>query len=324
MAGRWARLCAALFLVGLTASRVTLVLHELAGHGGVAALLGNRVVGYHLFLFGGGWISYRLGPDHSLAESIAVSMGGIALELAAAALALWAAALLARRGHAPLARVALVGFATADLVHAGFYLAAGTHHGFGDGRVLHAELGDARAALVWPVAVAVVAVGFFLARHLARLAGDWVGARSRAGRTAALVTAAAMAALGHGALTWSERALTRDATYSRIMQSASDSKVEDDLARVQARARARGAALDPRELERIRAELARRHRAFPLVPVLAVALVLACGAGVWLGVARSDRGDPGERAPPDGRGLALLAAVTAASLALVVALRLLE
>ncbi len=321
---RWARLCAVFFLVGLTASRVSLVLHELAGHGGVAALVGSRVVAYHLFLFGGGWVRYRSGPDHSLAESLAVSLGGIALEILAAAFALVAAALLGRRGRAPLARVALVGFATADVVHAGFYLAAGTHHGFGDGHGLHVELGDARAAVVWPVAIAVVAAGFVLARHLAGLTGDWTGARSRPGRAAALVTAAAMAAAGHGALTWSERALARDDTYSRIMQSESDRRIDDDIARLEEQARGRGARLDERELARMRAELARRHRAFPLVPVLAIALILACGAGVWLGVARPGRGDVADRAPPGGRGLALLAAVTAASLALVAVLRLLE
>ncbi len=320
----WARLCAVFFLVGLTASRVTLVLHELAGHGGVAALVGSRVIAYHLFLFGGGWVRYRSGPDHGLAESLAVSLGGVALEVLAASIALVVAAVIARRGRAPLARVALVGFAAADLVHAGFYLAAGTHHGFGDGHVLHAELGDARAAVVWPVAAAVVVAGFFLARHLAALAGDWTGARSRPGRAAALVAAAVMAGAGHGALTWSERALTRDDTYSRIMQSESDRRVEDDLARLEAQARGRGARLDERALARMREELARRHRVFPLVPVLAVALVLACGVGVWLGLARPGRGDVADRAPPGGRGLAILAAVTAASLALVAVLRLFE
>ena len=323
MAGRWARLCAVFFLVGLAASRVSLVLHELVGHGGAAALTGSRVVRYHLFLFGGGWVRYERGPDQGLAASVAVSLGGIVLELAAAALALVIASRLARGRRAPLAQVALVGFAAADIVHAGFYLAAGTHHGYGDGSLLHAELGAAAAAVVWPAAAAVVAAGFLLARRLAHLAGDWAGARSRAGRAAALVTAAATAALAHGALTWSERALTRDATYSRVMQSESDRRVEVDLARVAAEARGRGAALDQRELARLRAELARRHRAFPLVPVLAVALVLACGAGVWLGAGRR-AGAAEERGPPSWRQMASLVAVTAASLILVAVLRLFE
>jgi len=181
---------------------------------------------------------------------------------------------------------------------------------------------------VWPVAAAVLAAGLLLARHLARLAGDWAGARSRAGRAAALVSAAAVAALAHGALTLSERALARDATYSRIMTSESDRRVERELARLAAQAKGRGAALDSDQLARMRDELERSHRAFPLIPVLAALLALACGVGVWLGVAgrgdRAEEGAGGERGPPSWRGLARLAAITAATLALVAALRLLE
>jgi hypothetical protein len=318
MRGPWLRLCAVFFFIGLTASRVTLVLHELAGHGGAAALLGGRMVDYHLFLFGGGWVRYRWGEQHGLADAIAVSLGGIVLEVVAAALALTAAWLLARRGRAPLARLALVGVATADLLHAGFYLAAGTHHGFGDGRLLHAELGDARAAVVWPVAIALVAAGFLLARRMAVMAGDWTGARSRAGRAAALVSAAVIAALAHGALTWSERAVAGDTTYSSIMKTESESRVERDLDSLAEKARTRGQALDERALARARAELERRHRAFPLVPVLAGFLALACAAGVWLGVA-ARRAQ--ELPPPRPLAVARLGAVTAAALALVALLR---
>ena len=85
---QWARLCAVFFLTGLIASRLTLVLHELVGHGGMAALMGSRMVGYRLFLFGGGWVTYEWGPEKSAAASIAVSLTGIALELAVAAVAL--------------------------------------------------------------------------------------------------------------------------------------------------------------------------------------------------------------------------------------------
>jgi hypothetical protein len=318
MAGRWVRLCAVFFLVGLCASRVTLVLHELAGHGGVAVLLGGRLLSYKLFLFGGGWVTYQWGPEQGMAADIAVSLAGIALEIAAATIALVVAWRLRERGAA-LARVALVGFATADLVHAGFYLAAGTHHGFGDGGQLHAVLGGARALVVWPAAAAVVMVGLVLARRLAVLAGGWVGARSRAGRAAALVAAAAAAAAAHGALTWSERGLVDDATYARIMKPASEYRIERDMAELAAEARRRGEALDEDARSAARAELERRHRGFPLVPVLAIALAIACGAGVWLGTAPRSRPE-GERDPPGWRAVAVLASVTAASLLLVAGL----
>jgi hypothetical protein len=320
MGRRWARLSAALFLVGLIASRLGLVLHELAGHGGAAALLGGKVVAYRLFLFGGGWVRYEAGPEYGLAGSIAVSLAGIAVEIAAGAAAL----LLAGRVRAPLARLALVGFAAAALVHAGFYLAAGTHVGYGDGSQLHAELGAARGALVWPAAAAVVVIGLVLARRMAVLAGDWVGARSRAGRVVALVSAAAAAALAHGALTVTERALVRDETYGRIMKPDGERRVDREIARIAAEARAQGAPLGEGELAAVRAALERRQRSFPLIPVLAILLTLACVAGVWLAVtaaARSpDEAGDEARGPPSWRALAPLAGVAAASVALVAGL----
>ncbi|HTE56107.1 MAG TPA: hypothetical protein VK698_34885 [Kofleriaceae bacterium] len=318
MAGRWARLAAAFFCIGLVASRVSLVLHELVGHGAVAMALGGRVAAYHLFLFGGGWVSYRWGPEHGTAATIAVSMGGIALEVVAAAAALIAARWLGQR--APIARLALVGFATADLLHAGFYLAAGAHHGFGDGRVLRDQLGAARAVLVWPVACAVVVAGFFLARRLAGLAGDWVGAPTRGGRTAALVSAALVAGLLHGGLAVAERVAARDATYSRIMKPERDRQVEGEMERLAREARGQGAPLDERQLAALRAELERRAREFPLAPVLIGALVLACAAGVWRGGSRAD----GEPRAPSWRALVPLGAAAGAAMALVAVLRLFE
>ena len=274
------------------------------------------MVDYGLFFFGGGWIRYQ-SPEDGLASALVISMAGIALELAAAAAAL-AVAFWTRVREAPVAQVALVGLATADLLHAGFYLATGTHHGYGDGATLHAELGDARIALVVPVAAATVVAGFLLARSLAGLVGHWSGARSRRWRAAAVMSAAAAAALVHGGLTLSERAAVRDATYSRIMKPESEWRAERDLQRMAAEARGRGAPLDADALAEIRRELERKHRAFPLVPVLAALLALAWCAGVWRGV--SEHGAV-ERGPPGGRALLALAAVTAASLGLIAVLR---
>jgi hypothetical protein len=315
MLARWSRLAAALFLIGLLASRLSLVLHELVGHGAVATALGGQVSAYRLFLFGGGWVSYAWGPEHGVAASLAVSMGGVALEVVAATIAL----LLARRARGPLARLALVGFATADLLHAGFYLAVGAHHGFGDGRLLRAVLGAAAPFLVWTVVAATVAAGFVLARRLAVLAGGWTGATTRAGRAGALVAAALAAGALHGGLTLAERAVIRDDTYARIMKPEAERRADREMARLAREARGRGAPLDPAQLETIRAELARRSRELPLAPILIVGLVLACGAGVWRGLGAASGGGA-----PSWRGLAPLAAVTAASLALVAVLRLFE
>jgi len=318
---QWSRLTAAFFLIGLATSRLSLVLHELVGHGGAAVLMGGRLVDYRLFLFGGGWVrTESSGPQRDAAFAIAVSMAGIALEIAAAAAALAIAARLRRRRAAPLAQLALVGFATADLLHAGFYFAVGTYHGFGDGRALHAALGAARAWLVWPSAIGVAFAAFLLARRLTRLTFGWVAARSRAGRALALISATLVAALAHGALTWSERRMTGDAIYSRIMQPEGERRLEREVARRAAEARRQGGALGEDELAALRSELERRERRLPLGAILAGALVLACGFGVWRGLASSSGDDEREARAPPWRALARLAAAAGAALALVAAL----
>jgi hypothetical protein len=274
---RAALLTAVFTLVALATSRLALVGHELVGHGLLAVALGADLVGYRLFLFGGGWVTYRWptgGP--SGASELAVALGGIAIELAVAAVALMAA----RRCRGPVARVAAVASGTILILHAGFYLAAGTWHGFGDGRVLNEALGSWRPLLVVPVAVAVVAAGFLLGRQLAREVVSWVGggALARAGQIAA---AALLAAAVHGGLMWGEHALTPDQTYARVMEHESVRLVARDLGRFEAQAtRMRGRAPSAAEIAAARARFEAEHQVFPLAPVLAVLLGLACVAGL--------------------------------------------
>lgn len=311
---RRALVLAAVFtLVALATSRVALVGHELVGHGLLAVALGADLVAYRLFLFGGGWVSYRWpeGPPGG-GESLAVALGGIGLELVAGAIALAVAA----RCRRPVARVGLLASATILLLHAGFYLAAGTHHGFGDGRAVHHALGAWRPLLVVPVAIAVVAGGFLLAARLAREVTGWVEGRplARAGQIAA---AAVLAAGAHGALTYGERALTRDDSYARIMEHQSVRLIARDLDRFAEEARQlRGRAPTPEELAAARAALEQRHRPFPLAPLLAVALGLACIAGLWRSAVRP----PPEPREPRWRLALAPALVCAASLALVAVL----
>ncbi|HEU5060107.1 MAG TPA: hypothetical protein VFU21_26425 [Kofleriaceae bacterium] len=304
-------LLAAVFaLVALATSRVTLVAHELVGHGLTAVALGADLVGYRLFLFGGGWVSYRWpdGPPGAVG-GMAVALGGIALELVAGAAAL----ALATRARRPVARVGLLATATILLLHAGFYLAAGTHHGFGDGRTPHDALGAWRPLLVVPVSLAVVAGGFALAARLAREVVTWVSGRplARAGQIAA---AAILAAAAHGALTFGERALTRDEQYARVMEHENVRLVARDLGKFAADARrARGRAPTPAELAAARARLEQEHRPFPLAPLLAVALGLACLAGLWRAVARAHL-DPSTAGRADGHTSRWRAALTPAAI----------
>lgn len=313
-------LLAAVFaLVALATSRVTLVAHELVGHGLTAVALGADLTGYRLFLFGGGWVSYRWphGPPGE-AGSMAVALGGIALELVAGLLAL----ALVTRTRGPVARAGLLATATILLLHAGFYLAAGTHHGFGDGRAVHEALGAARWAVVLPAAIAVVAGGFFLAARLAREVVGWVDGRPLA-RAGQILAAAVLAAAFHGALTFGERALTADAQYARVMEHEDVRLVARDLARYAAEARQlRGRGPTPAELAAARARLQQEHRPFPLAPLLAVALGLACAAGLWRAVTRArDATTPRADAPSRWRAALGPAILVVASVCLVAAVQ---
>ncbi len=298
-------LTAAVFaLTGLAASRVTLVGHELVGHGLVAMAQGCELVAYKLFLFAGGWVSYSCEGGRSVGEALVVALGGVAVELLVAAVAFLVASRLARGS---IARVALTGLGMVDVLHTGFYVAAGTHHGFGDGRLLHELLGDRRALLVVPVSVVVVAAGALLARRMAREVGGWVRGRAAA-RAAAVVAAAVAAAAFHGALTYGERALTDDDVYARIMRHESEREVARDLDRYRREAAARGRAPTAEQIAAARAALEAKHRRFPLRVVLAVALALACLGGLWWGMRAP--GEGGRPAPAGWRALVPLGAVT--------------
>ena len=279
-------------LTGLAASRLTLVGHELIGHGAVAVAQGCDLVAYRLFLFGGGWVSYDCEGPRTTGDALVVALGGVAMELVVATAALLVAWRLARGS---VVRAALTGLGMVDLLHAGFYLAIGTHHGFGDGRIVHELLGDRRALLVVPRSVVVVAAGALLARRLAGEVGAWVrgGTAARAG---AVVAAALAAAAFHGALAFGERALREDDVYARIMKHESERQVARDMERFRREAAARGRAPTAAQIAAAREAFEAQHRRFPLRVVLAVALGLACLTGLWRGMRRA----PAEAAAPPG------------------------
>lgn len=272
-----ARLALWALAVSMIISRLGLVLHELVGHGLAAMIAGGRVTEVHLYAFGGGWIEYG-GHDHwTPAVVTGVSLAGIAVEVVAG-LAL--AGIARRRGRDDVAGTGLLAAALGLALHAGFYLAAGTADGFGDGAVLHHALGGARAVLVVPLGLGLAA--------LAYLGGRRVGGELRAtlpdssrGRHA-LAVAAALAAAGaiHGGLVAGELAVRPSPIYQRVMATARDRAVEDELAQWQAAAARAGRAPTPDEVAGTRRTIGARHRGVRLGPPLAIALVLAAGLGL--------------------------------------------
>jgi hypothetical protein len=155
------RLTGLLAGVSLATSRLGLVVHELVGHGLVAVLFGGQVIDVTLFWFAGGWVQTSYQPTR--AAVLAVMLGGIAVELIAGS-ALWLA--LARRDGLAVRAVRAVGATL--VVHALFYLAAGSYHGFGDGMVLYRELGDARLPFAIAFGAAACVAAFAGARLVMR------------------------------------------------------------------------------------------------------------------------------------------------------------
>jgi hypothetical protein len=309
-----ARLSALLLLTALCTSRVALVLHELCGHAAVAVALGADVVDFRLFLFGGGYVVFDGVERLGTAAAMTVFLGGIAVQLgAAAALLVWV------RWRPPGSVGRAVGLCAAMLLvgHGGFYLAAGVHHGYGDGRLLHFVLGDARVWLVAAAAVAVVAGTFVLARSLAANILPWLSPLSRRRQLLRLGAAALLAAGGHAALAFGEAALASDRTYEEVMVTEATREAARDFEKRLDAERARG--VEPSEAERdaLWREVSRRHRPLPFDRVLLALLALALVAGaLW---ARPAAGAP--RAAPSWRDLAPVAGACAAALLAVLALR---
>jgi hypothetical protein len=320
LGSRAARLAVILFLVGLLTSRLSLIAHELVGHAAVAAVLGGDIADWHLFLFAGGYVDAERAEPWTRGEGLAISLGGIAVELVAGAALLLVARRL-RRGS--LRRFAVLAFGVIDLLHAGYYLSAGTFHGYGDGITLHRALGDHRPWLLAPGTVLLLGGALLAGRAALGALREWL-APVRA-RAQALIIAGGLAFAGasHAALTLAELRLARRQVYASTMQHESDRTADREVALFVTRERSRGAPPPPAEVERLRSELREKHRRFPFAQVLAVALAACFAAGGALHRSRA-AATGRELAAPGWRAVGVLAAVTAGSVLLVAVLRFFE
>ena len=263
-----ARLTAFVTCAGLATSRIGLVVHELVGHGGAAVAMGGTVTDVQLFWFAGGWIRFDA-PGGELV----IALGGIAVE-SIVGLALWIG--LARRSSLGGRIARAIGAAL--VLHATWYLATGTWHGFGDGAQLHRELGDAKWLVAIPAALVTVAAGYAGARWvLGALAATVPGGRRRqiGGTVIALVVAGGLqlaAALG-------EVRLRRDPTYAQTMRREPERMAVRELAQWTEQQTRAGEVPTEQAREAMQRNLAQRHAQFPFAIVLAILTVLAVGAG---------------------------------------------
>jgi hypothetical protein len=280
--------------VALLTSRVMLLVHEFVGHAAPATLFGGRVVGWYLFLFAGGRVSYRLG-EMSDDRRLVVALGGISIELLVGALALLLAR--ARRDRATVA-FCLVFVGTVLVVHPAMYLARGVHYGFGDGALLGRQLGGSRVIVV--MAASALGVGATLAgaRRLARFAASFFAGTPRR-VTSMILLVLVCAGLVHGVLAVTELHFSSDAGYSRAMESASVTSARDEMANRIARAKRLGEAVpSPEEQARMMKALERARRPWPLDPLLVLAVLTALVVGVVRGT-REQRATEVETDPVD-------------------------
>lgn len=296
--------------VSLVVSRLGLVLHELGGHGLAAVLAGGEVADLHFYTFGGGWISYAGTRGWGRGAVVAVSMAGIAIELVVAA---GLAIVVARRGRRDLAATGILAAALGLALHAGFYLAAGTADGFGDGAPLHRALGGARWVVVAPVALALAVLAFAGGRRIGSELRGVLPAASRGRHAVILAAALAGAGAVHAGLVAGELALRPSPTYQRVMATARDRAIADDVARWQADAARAGREPTPAEREAARRAAAARHRGIRVGPPLAIALAAAAAAGLLTAPRRAPR-------VLGTRAVAGTAALALASVILVVAI----
>ena len=107
---------------------LSVVLHEVVGHCGVAWLLGAHVHGVEIGLGGGGVAHFDMPAESGPTARAAASAGGIAVDLVAGALALF----IALRVRRVSLRTMLVVFAAALILPTLGYVAYGLYYGVGD------------------------------------------------------------------------------------------------------------------------------------------------------------------------------------------------
>jgi hypothetical protein len=303
----FARLVTLLFLVGLTASRVGVVVHELGGHWGVARAFGCSLTGLRLYLFGGGLVDYACGPL-SPAQHLAIDLGGIAVQALAGA----GLALVVRRVRDPFARLLVASLAALFVLHALYYLVTGVHYGVGDGRALHVLAADGRGAWVAAGSAALVGLCFALTRRLAATIAPWIPGEGAVGRAAVAAAAMVLAGALHGAGFAIEQHVLAEREYAAAFVPQPQIAAERELRRFEAER--------PRSADEVRTErraIEREHALFPLRPALAIALPLAAFAGL-LAALRGEAPSPARGAPPGA--LAHAAIVCAVAQAIVVTL----
>ncbi|MDQ3334031.1 MAG: hypothetical protein M4D80_02640 [Myxococcota bacterium] len=307
-----ARLASILAGVGLATTRLGLIAHEFVGHGGAAIAFGGRVEQVRLFWFAGGWIDYDLPKPYTVTASLAASLGGIALEFVVG-LAVWLA--LARRESLVGKLVRATGAAIA--IHAMWYLALGTYHGFGDGAFLRWWAGDKRYAIAFAAGAVVLAFSFFAARSIWGVLCATIPGGRRA-QTAGVVLAVTLSATLHVGLAIGEVRVRRDEAYGAVMKPERERVVAREMRQWEREQKQRGVEIDVAARKAREAALAAKHRELPFGVILGVLTFVAICAGAWRARPGGESLWPFREIPR--RLVLVVATIAAGSIALVIAI----
>lgn len=287
----WFKQSLLLFMLLLFCGRLGLLLHEFIGHGLLAKILQLEIRGWHLFLFGGGRISYA-GESSPLA-SFLISSGGVVVELLAGVLLLglgcWKSLSLHLRRLSSCLSVVLI-------IHALFYLQDSLWYRYGDGQHIiqlsHWTNGISEAGIA--LLILLLLSTHLLFRSHARPLIIWIQRNENASLNITFILAVLCAILLHGTLTYTEERWFHDQSYTQIMKKAHDKKVEDALHKYK---QDPTLPQDKESIEKVRKQLEKKHAPFPIRWLTFPGLVLAALSGFYRSRKTEEADSIGHRHP---------------------------
>lgn len=272
------------FLLLFLSGRIGLFLHEFAGHALVWRLLGGKLAGFSLFLFGGGIVHFDSSPasvDLSISSLLVVDLSGMGIELLTGALLAVLAILL---NINRTMKALLVSASSVLIVHSLFYLVLCAYYGSGDGRLLSSLLhGTIRQAFLFVAFGLTIAGSFVVSYTFSPAVRSWVIGCSFKKRILVIGLSVFCAGLLHATLTVGERTMVKDKKYEGMKTSQNDRFKEEELSKfITAYMKEHGREPDEEQIALVENELEKKYHQFPIEIPLGIAIATAFIAGFFL------------------------------------------
>jgi len=264
------------FFLLFLAGRIGLFLHEFAGHALAWHVMGGRLAGFRLFIFGGGRVQYdqmhRL-SNLSLTQQLTIQLSGIVVELAVGIIL---AVLVIFLSTTRSIKALLVSLAGVLIVHALFYLTVGTYYGSGDGHLLFNlfQEGVRRNFLIFTSTMAFGAA-FLISYQFSPIIKSWLEDGYINRGKWIILCCACIAVLFHTMLTIGERILVNDTGYARIKTSENERLKAAELSKfIAAYIEKYGTQPDNEQIQNLKKELKKKFWQFPLDIFLGIGIVV--------------------------------------------------